>query len=589
MKKVITVLCVIALTLALGISMSSAAGKPASSYTLTVASSNPASGVAITVSPADKSGLSNGTTQFTRSYNSGTAVNLTAPATASGNNFSKWQKGSVDYATTASISVTMTANTTMTAVYVTPPTSSNYKVLAWNDLGMHCACPGAETFLILPPFNTIRAQVFQYGPNDPVVVSSGVNVTYSMLDNNENDNYLINTDPYYKNIIAFSPKMFPGYQPVVNGKIVSISGAGLAGNMTYNATPKAYEVVGVPAFPVPTGTSSDVMNDPFSTSNPKRTPYLTAQIKVTNTAGTVLATTNTTVPVAFGGCCPCHLKLASANGYTADPRGSFNYMGKLHATKASTGRTASKIDFSLIDPDGDGIGGPIRCSVCHWDPAMGETAAPGLAKVWPNYKILAGAGFTSADVKVSQYSFSDVLHSFHSQSSVVLTQFDANIAKNCYNCHPGNMTGDSFNCYRGAMKSASIYCFDCHGDLNQRVAAGSMTQPWQQSTLPTCNNPSPNITTAWTGKCHDSRLYPTPGTWDNGLFGKFINSRGHKGSILCSTCHGSPHAEAPSTLAQDQTQLKNAQSDAKPLGVCTYCHPNKSSSYGVPPHGNITK
>jgi hypothetical protein len=564
---------------------------------LTVASSNPASGVAITVSPNDNGGLGNGSTPFTRTYNSGTSVTLTAPATASGNNFSKWQKGGVDYATTASTSVSMTANTTMTAVYVTQ-TVSNYKVLAYNDLGMHCACPGSETFLVLPPFNTIRAQVFQYGGNDPVVVSSGVNVTYSMLDNNENDNYLINTDPYYKNIIAFAPKMFPGYQPVVNGKVNSLSNAGLAGNMTYNATPMAWEVVGVPAFPVPTGTSSDVMNDPFSSANPKRTPYLTAQIKVTDSvSGTVLATANTTVPVAFGGCCPCHLRLASANGYTADPRGSFNYMGKLHATVASAGRTVSKIDFSLIDVDGDGVGGPIRCSICHWDPAMGESVAPGFLNsngtlnttTWPNLKILAGANFTISDMKVSQYSFSDVLHTFHSQDNIVLTQYDANIAKNCYNCHPGNMTGDNFNCYRGAMKSASIYCFDCHGDLNQRVAAGSMTQPWQQSTLPTCNNPSPNITTAWTGKCHDSRLYPTPGTWDNGLFGKFINSRGHKGSILCSTCHGSPHAEAPSTLPQDQTQLINAQGDTKPLGVCTYCHPNKSSSYGVPPHGKITR
>jgi len=579
-----------ALTLVFGISMSSAAGKPPTSYTLTVASSNPASGVAITVSPVDKSGLGNGTTQFTRSYASKTTVSLTATATASGNNFSKWQKDGVDYATTTATTVNMTANTTLTAVYGTPPpppTGGDYKVLAWNDLGMHCACPGAETFLILPPFNTIRAQVFKYGANDPVVVSSGVNVSYQMIDNNENDNYLINTDPYYKNIIAFSPKMFPGYQPVVSGKIVSISGLGLAGNMSYNSTPMAWEAVGIPAFPVPTGTSGDVMLDPFSTTNAKRNPYLTAQVKVTDTAGTVLATTNTVVPVAFGGCCSCHLNLAAANGYTKDPRGSFNYMGKLHATKASTGRTVSKIDFSFIDPDGDAVGGPIRCSWCHWDPAMGESSAPGLANVWPNYTIMPGATFTKADVKVSQYSFSDVLHKFHSQSPVVLSNYDPNIARNCYDCHPGNMSGDSFNCYRGAMKSASIWCVDCHGDLNQRASLGQLTQPWQQSTLPTCNAPSTGVTSAF--PCHNAITYPTPGTWDNGLFGKFINSRGHKGSVLCSTCHGSPHAEAPSTLAQDQTQLKNAQSDTKPLGVCTYCHPNKSSSYGVPPHGKITR
>jgi len=66
------------------------------SYTLTVASSNPSSGVAITVSPNDKSGLGNGTTQFARSYNSGTTVTLTAPATSGANTFQKWQKNGVD-------------------------------------------------------------------------------------------------------------------------------------------------------------------------------------------------------------------------------------------------------------------------------------------------------------------------------------------------------------------------------------------------------------------------------------------------------------------------------------------------------------
>ncbi len=464
-----------------------------------------------------------------------------------------------------------------------PSGGGTYKVIAWNDLGMHCACPGAQYFLVLPPFNTIRAQVLQYGGNDPVVVSSGVNVSYAMTTTNETDSYLINTDTYYKNIIAYSPKMFPGYQPVVNGKIVSISGAGLAGKMTYNSTPKAWEVVGIPAFPVPTGTSADIMTDPISSTGAKRDPYLTAKVTVTDTAGKVLASTDTVVPVAFGGCCTCHIKLASQHGKKANTQGSFQYMGNLHATVASAGNTPSKIDFTMIDPDGDGVGGPIRCSWCHWDPAMGEAAAPGLDKVWPNYNILAGASFTKADVRVSQYSFSDVLHRFHVKDNVVLTQWDANIAKNCYDCHPGN----GVNCYRDVMSSHNVWCTDCHGDLNQRVATGQLTQPWQQSTLPTCNAPSPGITTAIT--CHDAGIYPTPGTWNNGLFGKFINSRGHKGSILCSTCHGSPHAINPSTLAQDNTQLINAQGSSKPLGVCTYCHPTKSSTYGVPPHGKITR
>jgi nitrate reductase cytochrome c-type subunit len=125
MKKVLTVLCITALVLAVGVTMSFAA-KPATYYTLTVASTNPSSGVAITASPLDRNGAGNGTTQFTRSYLKGTVVSLTAPATSTGGNFSKWQKGTADYATTAATTVTMSANTTMTAVYVTPPPTGNH-------------------------------------------------------------------------------------------------------------------------------------------------------------------------------------------------------------------------------------------------------------------------------------------------------------------------------------------------------------------------------------------------------------------------------------------------------------------------------
>jgi subtilisin family serine protease len=89
---------------------------------LSVASSNPSGGVTITVTPADRGGLGDGTTQFTRTYNDGTLVNLTAPATASGNNFLKWQLDGVDIANTTATSVTMDANHTMTAVYITPHT-----------------------------------------------------------------------------------------------------------------------------------------------------------------------------------------------------------------------------------------------------------------------------------------------------------------------------------------------------------------------------------------------------------------------------------------------------------------------------------
>jgi hypothetical protein len=468
------------------------------------------------------------------------------------------------------------------------PGPVTYKVAAWNDLGMHCACPTFAGFLLLPPWNTIRAQVFAYGSNDPTVVDStylaanGLTIGYNMIDNTD---ALNQADPYFQQWITYSPKLFPGFVPVVGGVVQGLAGNGLHGTMAYDSNLKDWTAVGIPAYPlVQADTTKNVMTDPIGGAN--RNPFPMTNVYVKNSAGAVVASTNTVTPVAFGGCCSCHLTLAAQNGYPATPAGSFAYLGVMH------GANSSKINFNYLDPTGDGTSGPIRCSWCHWDPAMGENAAPGLAAVWPNYVIMPGAGFTRTDVKVSQYSFSDVLHRFHSQSSKVLTQFDANIATNCYDCHPGN----NVNCYRGSHKAkTTLWCVDCHGNLNQRVAAGQMAQPWKVSTLPSCTSASPGATPAFA--CHATSVvggttYPT----SPGLFGKFINSRGHKGSIKCQTCHGSAHAEAPSVMTLDNTQLSALQDSVAgatypagkdhtyALGVCQFCHPTKSTTWQVPPH-----
>jgi hypothetical protein len=85
--------------------------------TITVASQNPASGVAITVSPTDNAGLGNGTTQFTRTYCNATSVTLTAPLNASGSTFARWLKNGTSYSTTAGITFSANANDTYTSVY----------------------------------------------------------------------------------------------------------------------------------------------------------------------------------------------------------------------------------------------------------------------------------------------------------------------------------------------------------------------------------------------------------------------------------------------------------------------------------------
>ena len=93
----------------------------ASVYTLTTQSS-PITSVSITVSPSDNSAQSNGSTNFTRTYNSGTSVSLTAPAAAASGQvdytFVRWTLDGADQtAGQTSLSVTMSAAHTVVAVY----------------------------------------------------------------------------------------------------------------------------------------------------------------------------------------------------------------------------------------------------------------------------------------------------------------------------------------------------------------------------------------------------------------------------------------------------------------------------------------
>jgi parallel beta-helix repeat protein len=93
-------------------------------YVLTVNSATPASGVAITVTPADNNSAANGSTSFTRTYNTGTSVTLTAPAVAGGNLFSSWT--GCTSASTITCTIKLTANATVSAAYSTPPAVAYY-------------------------------------------------------------------------------------------------------------------------------------------------------------------------------------------------------------------------------------------------------------------------------------------------------------------------------------------------------------------------------------------------------------------------------------------------------------------------------
>lgn len=89
---------------------------PPDTKTLVVQSIDPASGVIITVTPADINSQSNGTTPFSRIYTTGTGVSLTAPPSANGKAFLKWKVDGVDQVGNP-IGIGMNANHTAVAVF----------------------------------------------------------------------------------------------------------------------------------------------------------------------------------------------------------------------------------------------------------------------------------------------------------------------------------------------------------------------------------------------------------------------------------------------------------------------------------------
>ena len=88
--------------------------------TLAVRSSNPTTGIAITVSARDLNGNQNGTTAFDRVYKHGVTVTVTAPAANGVHPFKQWIQGRIAHPIgQVALNVAMDSNETVTAVYYT--------------------------------------------------------------------------------------------------------------------------------------------------------------------------------------------------------------------------------------------------------------------------------------------------------------------------------------------------------------------------------------------------------------------------------------------------------------------------------------
>lgn len=88
---------------------------------LTVRSQNPDEGIAISVSPQDFDGVGDGTTEFTRRYEEGASVTLTAPEESGDDTvFARWVEGGQTISSDPEVTVSMTQGRLVTAVYEEP-------------------------------------------------------------------------------------------------------------------------------------------------------------------------------------------------------------------------------------------------------------------------------------------------------------------------------------------------------------------------------------------------------------------------------------------------------------------------------------
>ncbi len=207
------------------------------------------------------------------------------------------------------------------ATSVEPDSNNGFVVLGYNDLGMHCMNQDFSEFMILPPFNTLHAQVISKLEVPPRIVTDGVTVSYSVPGNT---------------ISSTKTNFWTYVQPLLGVSLpleVGLTGHGLSGTMSPTGNGD-WSVTGIPLTP---------MNDAAQLN-----AFQLADVTVT-AAGVTLATARPVVPVSWELRCDlCH------HGAPDAPKSVLQAHDLLHGT-------------SLYDPDTGGPAGgkPVLCGGCH--------------------------------------------------------------------------------------------------------------------------------------------------------------------------------------------------------------------------------
>lgn len=440
-----------------------------------------------------------------------------------------------------------------------PVQNGNFVVTAWAELGMHCM-DGKDysVFSILPPYNTIRAQVVRRS-EPPAIVSSGITVTYQAVADATGS---VNTYSSGKtNFWTYVQALFGANAAPEIGLTGLHTQTTVPYPMNYNATLGYWEAVGIPTVP-------------FDDAG-IRNAYPMVRVVAKDSNGTVIATADIVTPVSDEITCgTCHASNSDpaampAAGWENNPDPAKDM--KFNILKKHDDRWNVSAQVAALQPSYNyqaslyqtaKSGTPVLCATCHASNALGTAG-------------VAGANPLTSD-----------MHTLH--GSVVNPATNVSLdnattpADSCYLCHPGATT----KCQRGAMRT--VACFDCHGNLTK--VGASTRQGWLD--LPACqmcHNGGTRYTTTFDSGTGNWRLTndPTFATMPNvPLPGKSLYrfSTGH-GSMYCSSCHGSQHAEFPTLQPNDNVYSTDLQGYQGKLVECTVCHARMPATTSGGPHG----
>ncbi len=468
-----------------------------------------------------------------------------------------------------------------------PVSAANSQVLGWNNLGMHCMDSDYSVFSILPPYNTIEAQLIVGGL---LVTNGGYSVTYqAVADPTGSFN---STAAGKGNFYNFALPLFGANLPV---------DAGLAGwNMPgLNNTPQGmwFEQTNTPVPPLPGVTTpvnwwraEGIPISPYDDAL-KKNPYPLMLLVARDAGNNIIATNQIVLPISDEmDCRACH---ASGTQTVAEPLAGWVWDGlperdfrlnilRLHDERQFSqfpGLYQAALAARGFNPQGlyrnvTADGKPILCAACHADVAL---------SILNSYSNIP--------------PFTASMHGFHAHvadptSNATLDNLANRSA--CYRCHPGSTT----RCLRGAMGAAiaadgtlEMQCQSCHGNMSNVGSAGRtgwLNEPACQSChtgTATANNGQVRYTSVFTDPPTNSvQRLAVDQTFAINSLGLYRFSVGH-GGLQCEACHGSTHAEFPSSHLNDNLRNIQIQGHAGMMIECTACHVTMPNTANGGPHG----